>query len=247
MKKAFLSLLLLLSVPAFAEDDLATRLVSPLAEVREHAVTEYRTLPLAIRERFVQSLMVAMSDDNPQVRGQAAKLIKELGVASRPKTETPTKPRASDAEAVQAREQERAKTLQSIQAPKTDRYQNLKAELQNEKETQPEWMAVKGQASQDNLKSTLLAGLGDTDPFMRSRSARRLQILNPMPSEALPLLEPMLSDPDPDCRAAAAIALSAYGPEAHAYVSKIGTLTHDSDEKVRIAARESLRQIQGLP
>jgi len=248
MKRFWPFFLLLASVLPAAPGDssLAERLVSPVAEIRDGAIVEFRKLPLSVRERFVPSLMVAMGDENPYVRDQAASLLKELGVDARPNSGPGTVPGAS-AQTLQARDAERQKALADIQGVKTDRYQNLKSSLEQEKRTQPDWMAMKGAGGQTDIKNLLLQGLSDPDPLIRSRSARRLGMIHPTPMEALPALEMMLGDKDADCRSAAAVALGSFGSAARGLSTQVGVLLNDPDEKVRVSAREALRQIQGLP
>src|SRR5579872_6766007 len=61
---------------------LAQRLVSPDADVRVAAEREFHKLPPEAQQRFAPDLMVALSDDNADVREQAKKLLQELGASN---------------------------------------------------------------------------------------------------------------------------------------------------------------------
>lgn len=226
-----------------AADSLAQRLVSPDADTRAAATQEFHKLPPEAQQRFAPDLMVALSDDNPDVREQAKELLQELG-ASNPDVKVssgldlPTLPPAPP-------HSDRQDALNAVRKDTQESFPDMKAEMEKEKAGgPPDADILKNENAGLSANSALLESLQDPDPWVRSRAARRLSLIHPAPVEAIPALIDLLKDKDTEVRASAAGALGSMGPVAHQAIPALLHTLGDADEGVREIAGEALKQIQ---
>jgi|GEM_PF-6198822 len=228
-----------------AGEPLSDRLLSTVGEVREEAVKEFNQLPRETQDQFVPTLMVGLSSDDPEVHEQSAALLKKLGAAPKGQTDVPVMPRETST----ARKTRDQQSLEEIRQMKTDRYKNLKTELEHEKAQAGISAENAGpeKNQRDLIRDGLLDGLTDPTSFVRSRSARRIANMQPPMVEAIPALIKMLNDTDAECRGSAAGALGSIGPAAHDAIDPLAKLTGDADPNVRGIAHAALQQIRGAP
>ncbi len=228
------------SLPLYGAS-LAKRLASPDPTVRVPAVQEFEQLPADARERFAPDLMVAMNDEDPGVRNQAAQLLKEMRIS---KKDLPNSAGRQLQRATPPPRSENAETFRKIRKDKREAFPDLKKELDKEKGDGLSAQDLKNEQHGFNSTAPLLESLKDPDPWVRSRSARRLSFVHPSPLEAIPTLINLLKDPDTEVRASAAGALGAMGPAAHEALPALLHTLGDSDKGVRQIASDSLKQIQ---
>jgi HEAT repeat protein len=222
--------------------ELVQRLVSPDADVRANAEVEFHKLPPEAQQRFAPDLMVSLSDDNPEVRAQAKRLLQELGAAN-PDLKI-NAVREVPKQAAPARS-DRLDTLKSIHKDTQDSFPDMQAEMKKEKFDAPEYSEVfKSEHEGFNTHAALLESLKDPDPWVRSRAARRLALVHPIPVEAIPTLIDLLKDQDTEVRASAAGALGSIGPAARQAIPALLHTLGDSDQGVRQIAGDALKQIQ---
>ena len=228
-----------------AEEPLSERLLSPVAEIREDAAVELGKLPREVQEQFVPMLMVGLSSEDSDIHAQAATLLKKLRKSDAPTPDAP--PPMSDETRGQI-EKMRKKQLTEIHAVSgTDKYKDLTKTLAAEKRAQAQWSGNSEHPTSgaSTAAAMLLESLNDSDPLVRSRAARRLGSLHPIPDEAIGPLTGLLGDPDKECRASAAATLGAIGPAARTALPDLRPLLSDADANVRAIAQDAVRQIQG--
>jgi len=246
MRQIILTAFFLCVYPLYAADQpLSDRLLSSVGEIREDAVVEFNQLPHETQERFIPTLMVGLSSDDSEVHDQSAVLLKKLDAM--PRAETDEAPAAVVETPVQQKTREQ-QSLEEIQQLKTDRYQNLKTELEKEKQADarnPSELDKPDDKKTDPIRDALFDGLTDPAPFVRSRSARRLAGLQPPMVEAIPALTKMLGDSDAECRGSAAGALGSFGPVASEAIPALEKMDGDPDLNVRAIALDALHQIRG--
>jgi len=243
LRASFISLAgLLLACPAGAVS-LAQRLVSPDADTRASATQEFHKLPPEAQQRFIPDLMVALSDDNPDVRAQAKELLQELG-ASNPDMEInagqelPSQPEAPP-------HSERQDALNAVRQESQNSFPDMNAEMEKEKaEGPPDAGILKDENAGLSTNAALLESLKDPDAWVRARAARRLSLIHPAPVDAIPDLIDLLKDKDTEVRASAAGALGSMGPVAHQAIAALLNALGDPDDGVREIAGEALKQIQ---
>lgn len=246
--------LALLAIPLGAappEDPLSERLLSPVAVIREDAVTEFEQLPPRVQEQFVPTLMVALTNEDPEVAATASALLKKLGKTGR--NPAPVVSPTQLAETSAARQRQQQESRRQVQQLKNDKYNDMRAALAEEKRQQsavslpdaPKADAAPQAGSRDQqVRQALVDGLRDPVPFVRSRSARRLAGLQPPPVEAVPDLIALLGDKDVEVRGSAAAALGAMGPAAKEALLSLRSLEQDPDPNVRAIARGAIEQIR---
>jgi HEAT repeat protein len=232
-----------------AAEPLARRLLSPSDAVRREAIRELETLTPDMRERFVPTLMVALSDEHPAVRADAARLLKSMGIAADGRAAEMR--RAVEQEKEREKAASRKAAMDEIQKDKEHGFPDLRSIMDEEKKAQA------ALAADDALKpsrgagagttASLMEGLKDPDPWVRARSARRLSLVRGTPVEAIPALVDLLRDKDTEVRASAAGALGSMGPAAQSAVPALLKSLGDPDPGVRQIVGEALQQIQTAP
>jgi HEAT repeat protein len=243
MRRSFFYLVLIGTL-AQAAEPLNQRLVSPLPAVRDAAVVEFNQLSRDVQERFIPTLMVGMSSEDSGVHDQSAALLKKLGAAQKTPRDAPV---ARTVEPADVRETRDAERRDEISRLKTDRYKDLKKELDDEKRAQSPLVDHDAAPKTDLIRDALMDGLTDPIAFVRSRSARRVASIQPPMVEAVPVLIDLLKDPDPECRSSAAGALGAMGPVASDAIPALSHLMSDHDPNVRALAAEAMREVGGRP
>ena len=214
--------------------------------MREQAAGEFKQLPLETRERFAPDLMVALDDENPAIRQQAAKLLQGMGSSAGALS--------PEAQKILAEEQKknaagsRQEELQEIQKTEAESFPDLNKELREEKSagSLPDVDELKKEHSPSS-GSMLQEALKDPDPWVRSRAAHQLSLMDHPPVDAIAALTDLLGDPNAEVRASAAGALAAYGPAAHSATGALLQRLADPDPAVRAIVAEALKQVQSPP
>ena len=223
--------------------------------MRLKAVDVFNKMPAEAKYKLVPDLMVAMSHEEPLVRGRAAKILGALGIKTDggmmpdAKQALPEEKKALPEVPVPASPvaQESELTLEEIRKDKPkDAYSDLRDQLKKEKEDAgfADAKELRGQSGFSAAAYPLLEALKAPDSTMQIRAARRIGELRPPPAEAIPLLEKMLASPDKEARAAAAGALGGFGLDARSAAPTLMSLLRDEDKGVAQIAADALKQIQ---
>jgi HEAT repeat protein len=256
---------LLLAVPP----SLARVKVAKLAEqllygdqpTRNAAVIAFNKLPAEAQERLVPDFMVALSDDNPEVRKIASRILKAMGVKSEDQVPDAQKalPAVSSKTATDDKWADLKKMKGEESGPATQQagpsarsvadghYADMKQQIDLEKKGQVSLDASQLQSDANPVSSplsTVIDSLKDPDPWVRAQAARRLAMIHPAPMEAIPTLIKMLGDKETESRRAAVAALGSFGHLAKDAVLPLNSALSDPDPAVRTLAAEALKQIQ---
>ena len=187
--------------------------------------------------------MVALGDENPEVRAQAKALLQELGASNQD-------PQANTLQSLPALppeppHSERLDALKQARQESQDSFPDMKSEMEKEKsDGSPDAQILKNESSGLNANAALLESLKDPEAWVRARAARRLSLIHPAPLEAIPTLIDLLKDKDAEVRASAAGALGSIGPAAHQAIPALLHTLGDPDANVQEIAAEALKQIQ---
>jgi len=265
MRKIILLSLLLVSSVALAKvkvTKLAQKLLYGNAETRAEAIQAFNKLPADAQYKLVPDFMVALTDDDPQVRKIASRILKAMGVKTEtqiPAAQPATPPTTGEdkwAEEKKMRDQgltppapgqEQWGDLKKMQAEESGHYAALEEELRKEKRGKVTLDAAElrtDAAAATTPLSAVVDMLNDPDPWMRAQAARRLAMVHPAPVETIPTLIHMLDDKEAESRRAAAAALGSFGPLAKDAAPRLRQALADPDDVVSQIAREALKQIQ---
>lgn len=241
---------------------LADKLLRGNASARQEAIQEFNKMPADAQYQLVPDFMVAMTDEDPEVRKIAARILKAMGVKAEAqvpdakKAVTPRpdqKPKEDPWADLKKVRDEQPSGRQDVARMRQDErvsYADLRQELEKEKKSQVflDPAAFKPEAQGPGASSgdggLLLDSLKDSDPWVRAKAARRLGMIHPAPLEAIPLLIKMLNDKEAESRGAAAAALGSFGPLAQGAIPAIKKILADPDPSVRTIAADALKQIQ---
>ncbi len=250
--RGFLCAMLLLAVtPAFARvkvTKLAEKLLYGDQATRNEAIKEFNKLPADAQERLVPDFMVALTDDDPQVRKISSRILKAMGVKTEAQIPDVKKeaPLASSTTAPGG--DDKWADLKKMQGEESGRYADLKHQIDSEKKGQISLDASQFQAEAAapaaSVLSTVTDSLKDPDPWVRSQAARRLAMIHPAPVEAIPALIKMLGDKETESRRAAVAALGSFGHLAKEAVIPLNAAMSDPDPAVRTLAADALQAIQ---
>lgn len=228
---------------AQAAESLAQRLVSRDPAIRLEAKEEFSKLPPDIKERFVPSLMVAITDEDEGVRLDSARLLRQLGVSAdrsaRDVRKEPVAPKKAESSRVMAYKEIQAakkEDFQEIDRMTIDEEKGSSSALSENDATRP--------TRSRGFNDALLVGLSDPDPMVRAHAARRLGTMHPIPPDALPALTDLLNDTDAEVRASAIGTIASFGPAGRSAVPALLRLTGDPDPGVRQLASDALQQVQ---
>jgi HEAT repeat protein len=235
-----LSAALFVPALALAADELSKRLVSPDDTVRARAIARFERLKPQAKEAYVPDLMMAVNDENPGVRQDAQRLLKEMGVQSR-KAEPDLKAKMS-AERSVLTDVTPGRSPEDLRAAREKEFGDMRRQLEEEKR-----QLGGSEVASNSMPSPVLEALEDPDPLIRSHAARQLSTIRPMPVQAIPTLIKMLKAKDTESQVAAAAALGAMGPAAREAIPGLINLIGRSDTAVRQIAGEALKQIQPQP
>jgi HEAT repeat protein len=264
--KAFLAGILILGTSWAATvaptNELAKKLLYGDKYTRMDAIKEFNKLPPDSQYKLVPDFMVAMSDEDPEVRKIAGRILKAMGV----KTEgtipdakdqvTPNQLKSgTDDKWTEERKMKDANgdkwgDLKKMKNEGPD-YSSMKEQIDKEKNGQVTLDAA--QLAKDSPDaaasplSTVTASLKDPDPWVRAQAARRLSMITPAPMEAIPDLIKMLGDKEPESRRAAVAALGSFGHLAKQAIIPLNASLSDPDPAVRQLAAESLKLIKQEP
>ncbi len=232
---------------AAKDPSLADRLLAGDSATRLDAVHEFNRLPRDAKYKMVPDFMVALSDENPDIRQRAGKILQAMGVSMDPKS--PDAKRSLSSEKTESRTAERKKALKEVEHAKGEAFPDLKKELEAEKQNSGflDASLLKSDQEITRTPSIILDSLKDPDPWVRSQSARRLSTIRPAPVEAIPTLIGMLSDKETESRRAAVAALGSFGHLAREAILPLNAALSDPDPDVRTLAADALKQIQQVP
>jgi hypothetical protein len=253
---------------------LAKKLLYGDQAARTEAIQAFNKLPAEEQYKLVPDFMVALTDDNPDVRKIASRILKAMGVTTASqipdaKKELPAPPKPS------ADEWKEEKKLKETEAPPTPKelaapppapvggdkwedlskmrqggagqYDDLKREVDLEKKGQVTLDVGELRSDSDSYTTpltTVIDSLKDPDPWVRAQAARRLALVHPAPVQTIPTLIGMLDDKDVESRRAAAAALGSFGPLARQAIAPLNKALTDPDNGVSALAAEALQQIQ---
>ena len=237
--------LCLLAVPGGSADappKLGEQLLSSNRETRLKAIDDFNKLPSEAKYRLVPDMMVGLTDEDPEVRARAAKMLKVLGVSPDGK---PPDARQLKSQAESDKGLDPDAAMKDIQSAKDKGFPDLKHELDQEKKAQGGMDAadLKSDHEVTGGPSPLLEALKDPDPTMRARAARHVGAMRPPPVDAVPILAQMLTDKDTEVRASAAGALGSIGPAAQPAIPALTRALADADPGVRQIVGDALKQI----
>jgi HEAT repeat protein len=252
--------------PVVQLSELAKKLLYGDQPTRMEAVKEFNKLPSDAQYKMVPEFMVAMSDENPEVRKIAARILNKMGVITEgqipdakkelpdAKKELPAqapKPEAQDqwAEEKKMKEAETDKwaDLKNMRQDESSNYAKMQEQLESEKKNQVTLDASQLQADSPEASSplsTVVESLKDPDPWVRQQAARRLAQVHPAPVDAIPLLIQMLGDKEPPSRRAAAAALGSFGPLAKSAIPALDAALSDPDSATKLIAADALKEIK---
>ena len=243
-------------------NELAKKLLYGDKYARLEAVKQFNSLPPDAQYKLVPDFMVAMSDDDPEVRKIAGRILKAMGVRTEgaiPDATEQVTPNQLKAKG-DAKWSDEKKMVNQSSGPWSDLtkmkqegspdYSDMKAQLDKEKNgsvTLDAAQLAKDSPDAGSPMATVVASLKDPDPWVRAQAARRLAMINPAPVEALPDLVKMLSDKEPESRRAAAAALGSFGHMAKDALIPLNAALSDPDPAVRQIAQEAIQQIRQEP
>jgi HEAT repeat protein len=225
---------------------------------------------------------VALSDEDPQVRKIAARILQAMGVKTEneipnAQKEVPTVSTASTTSTAPAvadkwAEEKKLRSeavpdaqkdlvapsqkpgaddkwadLRKMQGEETDKYADLKQQMDQEKKGQTALDASAFQSDTSGNSSALSSvvdSLKDPDPWVRAQAARRLAMIHPAPVDAIPTLTKMLGDKETESRRAAVAALGSFGPLAKDAIIPLNAALSDPDPAVRTLAADAIKAIQ---
>src|SRR5205807_5285015 len=228
--------------------ELAKKLLYGDPVTRVEAVQEFNKLPSDAQYKMVPDFMVAMTDENPQVRKIASRILKSMGVTAEgqipdAKMAQPAQPPKSNDQNQWAEEKkmkdadtDKWADLKKMRGEDSARYANMKDQIETEKKDQVTLDASQLQANSSDSSSPLSSVVDsqkDPDPWVRAQAARRLALVHPAPLYAIPLLIKMLGDKEPESRRAAAAALGSFGPLAKSAVPALDAALSDPDPAVK--------------
>ena len=239
--------------------DLAKKLLYGDPVTRTDAVTEFNKLPSEAQFKLVPDFMVALTDENPEVRKIASRILKKMGVKTEgqipdakkelsslpPKTHEPNQ--WAEEKKMKEADADKWADLKKMRREDSANYANLKEQIDTEKKGQVTLDASQLQANSPALSSplsTVVDSLKDPDPWVRAQAARRLALIHPAPMDSIPLLIKMLGDKEPESRRAAAAALGSFGPLAKESVPALDAALSDPDPAVKQIAADALKTIK---
>jgi hypothetical protein len=244
--------------------NLAEKLLYGKDKARVSAVEEFNKLSAQEQHALVPDFMVAMSDEDPNTRKIASRILKAMGVKveteipdarKEMKAEKDVKPTGSDKWAEEKRLKEEAGPdkwgdLKRMKQDEQGTYSGLKDELDREKNNATFLDATQLTSENADVLSpvgSVAASLRDPNPWVRAQAARRIGTLRPAPIEAIPDLIHMLNENIPESRRAAAAALGSFGTLAQEAVPALNSALSDPDPATREIAKEALKQIRAKP
>jgi len=226
---------------------------------RMEAIKEFNKLPSDAQYKLVPDFMVAMSDEDPEVRKVASRILKAMGVrtegqipdAKNEVTPAQLKTGGQDKweEEKKLRNDNKDKwdDLTKMRGEESSDYAKMKEQVDLEKNGQVTLDAsqlMKDSPDTASPLATVTASLKDPDPWVRAQAARRLAMVHPAPMEAIPDLIKMLGDKETESRRAAAAALGSFGPLAKSAVMPLNAALSDPDPAVKQIAADALKLIQ---
>jgi HEAT repeat protein len=263
---AFAGMTLLLLCPlakAHVEvGDMAKKLLYGDKYTRMDAIKEFNTLPPDAQYKLVPDFMVAMSDEDPDVRKIAGRILKAMGVrtegqipdAKNEVTPGQLKTGGQDkwSEELKLKEDNKDKwgDLKKMHQDDATPYADMKEQIEKEKNGQVTLDAAQlAKDSPDTASplSSVTASLKDPDPWVRAQAARRLAMIHPAPMEAIPDLIKMLGDKEVESRRAAAAALGSFGHLAKQAIIPLNAALSDPDPAVKQIAADALKLIKQEP
>ena len=250
-----LTALLILATPlTFAKvkvSKLAKKLLYGDEATRMEAVKAFNKLPADEQYKLVPDFMVALTDDDPQVRKIASRILKVLGVKTEAQIPDAKKEMPAPKELMTPPPKPAGggqwTDLENMRQGQSNHYDDLKQQIEQEKKGQVTLDATELRSESDSYTtplSTVIQSLKDPDPWVRAQAARRLALVHPAPVQTIPTLIHMLDDKDPESRRAAAAALGSFGPLAREAVPALSKTLADPDNSVSQIAAEALKQIQ---
>ncbi len=242
---------------------LAEKLVYGDQPTRLAGIEEFNKLPAEAQQKLVPDFMVAMSDEDPEARKIASRILKAMGVQAEAQVPDAKKEIASEKSKTkpidkweeekrlkQEASQDKWADLRSMRSEEQGGYASMKQQLESEKKGQvwidPSQLTTEALDKTSPLGSVTEA-LRDSDPWVRAQAARRLGTIRPAPVEAIPDLIAMLGENIPESRRAAAAALGSFGPLAEKALPALTTALSDPDPATRQIAQEAIKQIQMHP
>jgi HEAT repeat protein len=250
------------TLPALAHvkvGELAEKMLYGDQTTRLAAINDFNKLPPDAQYKLVPDFMVAMSDEDPDVRKIASRILKAMGV----KTEGQIPDAKNEVTPAQLKtggqdkwaEEEKLKNdnkdkwgdLSKMRHEAPADYANMKEQVDLEKKGQVSLDAaqlLKNSPDTASPLSSVTAALKDPDPWVRAQGARRLAMVHPAPLDAIPDLVKMLGDKEPESRRAAAAALGSFGPLAKSAVMPLNAALSDPDPAVKQIAADALKLIQ---
>ncbi len=263
--KAFLAGILLLGTSWAATvaptNELAKKLLYGDKYTRMDAIKEFNKLPPDTQYKLVPDFMVAMSDEDPDVRKIAGRILKAMGVrtegqipdAKNEITPGQLKTGGQDKwkDELKLKEDNKDKwgDLKKMKSEGPD-YSSMKDQIEKEKNGQVSLDAaqlLKGSPDISSPLASVTASLKDPDPWVRAQAARRLAMIHPAPMEAIPDLIKMLGDKEPESRRAAAAALGSFGHLAKEAIIPLNAALSDPDPAVKQIAADALKLIKQEP
>jgi HEAT repeat protein len=239
--------------------DMVKKLLYGDAVTRTEAVKEFNKLPSEAQYKLVPEFMVALTDEDPNVRRIASRILKSMDVKTEgqiPDAKTalpPQSPKSNDQEkwAEEKKMKDAAPDkwadLKKMRTEDASDYSKLKEQLETEKKGQVTLDASQLQANAQDTSSPLLMvaeSLKDPDPWVRAAAARRLAMVHPAPMDAIPSLIAMLGNKEPECRRAAAAALGSFGPLAKPAITALDAALSDPDPAVKLIVTDALKLIK---
>jgi hypothetical protein len=241
-------------------NELAKKLLYGDKYTRMEAVKEFNQLPPDAQYKLVPDFMVAMSDEDPEVRKVAGRILKAMGVKNEgaipdAKEQVTPNQMKSGSNDKWAEERKMAQPggdqwgdLKQMKSEGSD-YSNMKEQVDKEKNGQVSLDAAQllkdsPDAASGSPLNSVTTSLKDPDPWVRAQAARRLAMIHPAPMDAIPDLIKMLGDKEPESRRAAAAALGSFGPLAKSAVMPLNASLSDPDPAVKQIAADALKLIQ---
>lgn len=239
--------------------ELAERLIYGDPKTRLSAVDEFNRMSPEDQQKLVPDFMVAMSDEDPNSRKIASRILKAMGVKYQTQIpdirkdaakELPPKTAedrwAAEKKMKQDETPDKWSDLKKMREEERGAYDGLKGELEAEKKGA--WLDASeltlDTADRTSPLASVRTSLKDPDPWVRIQAARRIGTLRPAPVEAIPELLEMLGENMPELRRAGAAALGSFGPLAVEALPHLNSALSDPDASVRQIAADALQQIR---